>query len=213
MIATIKYKKSNKSASSQRWLKRQLKDIYVLEAQKQGYRSRAAFKLKELDDKYKFLKPGKKVIELGAAPGGWSQIIVDRVKSKKEQILLTAIDITKISPINGAKIIEGNFLDSDIQKKITYLADVILSDMAEKSTGHKLTDHLKIMSLAEDAFEFSKKFLKTGGTFIIKIFLGGNEKKFYNKLQRHFDKVYYQKPKSSRKNSSEIYVVATNLKK
>lgn len=197
-----------RKVSSQRWLQRQLNDPYVLQAQSLGYRSRAAFKILEINEKYKIIRPGDRVIDLGAAPGSWCQIALEIV-GPKGQVL--ALDLQEIDPLPSVDFIQGDFLEEEIQKelreKLTGPVNVILSDMAASSTGHSQTDHWRIMALAENAFEFSKEILAPGGHFCAKVLMGGTEKELLQSLRKYFEKVAHFKPKSSRKDSSEMYVI------
>jgi len=202
-----------KTDSSRRWLERQLNDPYVAEARRLGYRSRAAFKLVELDDRFRFLKPGGRVVDLGAAPGGWTQIAVERT-GKKGRVV--AIDIQPMDPIAGAEIIELDFMDEDAPDRIRAVLDgpanVVMSDMAAPSTGHTGTDHLRIMGLAETAYAFAREVLAEGGTFIAKVLRGGTERELLAALKKDFTDVRHIKPPASRADSAEIYVVALGFR-
>lgn len=195
--------------SSKRWLERQLNDPYVAEAKRLGYRSRAAFKLAEMDDKYRFLKPGGRVVDLGAAPGGWVQVALERVGAKGRVV---GIDLQEIEPIAGADLLVGDFLDEDAPARLKSLldgpADAVLSDMAAASTGHPQTDHLRIMALAEAALDFALEILAPGGAFVAKVLQGGSERTLLETMRRNFAKVAHVKPPASRKDSAELYVVA-----
>lgn len=199
--------------SSKLWLERQLNDPYVVEAKRLGYRSRAAFKLAEIDDKSKFLKPGGRVVDLGAAPGGWVQVALQRVGAKGRVV---GIDLQEIEPIPGSELLVGDFLDEDAPDRLRALmdglADVVLSDMAAASSGHAPTDHLRIMGLAEAALEFALKVLAPGGAFVAKVLQGGSERALLETMRRNFTKVTHVKPPSSRKDSAELYVVATGFR-
>ena len=199
--------------SSKLWLERQLNDPYVAKAKRLGYRSRAAFKLAEIDDKYKFLKPGGRVVDLGAAPGGWVQVALERVGAKGRVV---GIDLQEIEPIAGAELLVGDFLDEDAPDRLRTLldgpADVVLSDMAAPSTGHAATDHLRIMALAEAALDFALEVLAPGGTFVAKVLQGGSERGLLETMRRNFTKVAHVKPPASRKDSAELYVVATGFR-
>ena len=199
--------------SSTLWLQRQLNDPFVREAQRLGYRSRAAFKLLELDDRYGFLKKGARVVDLGAAPGGWSQIAKDRVGNSGSVV---ALDLASIQPLPGVDIIEVDFFSEQSQalivSKIGTEVDVVLSDMAAPSTGHTSTDHLRIMSLAEAAYDFARPLLAKGGTFVTKVFQGGTDRDLLKILKRDFATVRHAKPKSSRVESAEMYMVAMGSK-
>lgn len=199
--------------SSTRWLQRQLNDPYVQEAKRQGYRSRAAFKLIELDDKFKFLKKGAKVIDLGAAPGGWTQVAMARIGDGGHVI---GIDLLEMEAIPGADLIQGDFLDDDAPERLKALlggqADIVLSDMAAASTGHPQTDHLRIMGLLEVAADFAADVLAPGGTFVGKVLQGGTENELLAALKRDFRTVKHAKPPASRSDSAEVYVVATGFR-
>lgn len=199
--------------SSRRWLTRQLNDPYVQKAKAAGYRSRASYKLIEIDDKFKILKPGLHVVDLGAAPGGWTQVAVERVGSTG---FVVGIDLTPLDPIAAATLICGDFTDLQVQEELKRIlkgpVHVVLSDMAAPSTGHPQTDHLRIMALAEDAFAFAQEVLERGGVFVAKVLRGGTEKELLTLLKRHFEKVTHFKPPSSRADSAEIYVVAIGFR-
>lgn len=199
--------------SSTRWLQRQLNDPFVQEAKKLGYRSRAAFKLTDLNDKFGFLKRGGRVIDLGAAPGGWTQIAVDRTGPTGQVI---GIDLLDVEPVSGADIIQGDFLDDDAPDRLKAMlggpADVVLSDMAASSTGHKQTDHLRIIALLEVAVHFATEVLAPGGTFVGKVLQGGTENELLALLKRDFKTVKHAKPPASRSDSAEVYVVAMGFR-
>jgi 23S rRNA (uridine2552-2'-O)-methyltransferase len=201
-----------RTVSSQRWLQRQLNDPYVAEAKKRGYRSRAAFKLLQLDDQVRFLKPGARVVDLGAAPGGWTQVSVERTKGG----IVVGIDITPVEPIAGATVLAKDFYDEDAPEALEALlggpADVVLSDMAAAATGDPQVDHLRIMALAEAAHDFARQVLKQGGTFVAKVLRGGTERTLLAALKRDFSKVRHVKPAASRSDSAEMYVVATGFR-
>lgn len=206
-----------RSASSQRWLERQLNDPYVAAAKREGWRSRAAFKLIEIDDKYRILKPGQRVIDLGAAPGGWTQVAAQRVKSAEGRGQVIGIDYLPVDAIAGATILELDFLDDDAPDKLKALlrdggADIVLSDMAAPTTGHASTDHLRIMGLAEAAAAFAAEVLAPGGAFLAKVFQGGTERGLLDMLKRDFAIVRHVKPKASRADSAELYVLATGFR-
>ncbi len=207
--------------SSTRWLQRQLNDPYVKRAQSEGYRGRAAFKILELDDKYRFLVPGARVIDLGCAPGGWCQVAVKRVnalgeKSAKKIGTVLGIDLQEVEPIAGAEIYQLDFMDDGADDKVKdWLggkADVVMSDMAASSSGHKQTDHLRIMSLCETAAYFAFDVLEPGGTFVAKVLAGGAEGDLQKILKLKFEKVANVKPPASRSDSSEKFVVATGFR-
>jgi 23S rRNA (uridine2552-2'-O)-methyltransferase len=205
-----------RTVSQTRWLQRQLNDPYVAAAKREGYRSRAAYKLAELDDQLKFLKPGARVIDLGAAPGGWTQVAVERVKPKPGGGQVVGIDLTPVDPIAGATVLEGDFMADDAPDRLKELmegpVDVVLSDMAAPATGHPQTDHLRIMALAETAQDFAEQVLAPGGTFVAKVLRGGTERTLLERLKRGFEKVRHIKPPASRADSAEIYVVATGFR-
>lgn len=197
--------------ASQRWLTRQLNDPYVAAARAQGWRSRAAFKLIEIDDRYRLIQRGARVIDLGAAPGGWSQVAV-----KRGAAAVIGVDLLPIDPIAGATFLRGDFTDADMPDQLMALlagpADVVLSDMAPNTTGHASTDHIRIIALAEMALEFAVRVLAPGGAFVAKVFQGGSERQMLHPMKRAFTTVRHAKPPSSRKESSELYVVATGFR-
>ena len=201
-----------RNPSSTRWLERQLNDPYVAEAKRRGYRSRSAFKLAEIDDKYHILGPGRRVVDLGAAPGGWVQVAVARVRSAG---LVIGIDVQAMEPIPGAVLLQGDFLGDDALQRLREAlggnADVVLSDMAAAATGHAKTDHLRIMALAEAALAFALEVLAPGGAFVAKVLQGGSERALLDTMRRRFARVAHFKPPSSRKDSAELYVVATGF--
>ncbi len=201
----------DRSVSSQRWLQRQLNDPYVAAARAGGWRSRAAFKLIELDDKFHLLRPGIRVVDLGAAPGGWSQVAVKRGVGQ-----IVGLDLLPIDPIPGVHLIQGDFNDVDMADRLIALmggpVDLVLSDMAPNTTGHSATDHVRIVALAELAFEFAVRVLAPGGAFIAKVFQGGSERDMQAPMKRLFASVKHAKPPASRKGSSELYVVATGFR-
>lgn len=206
-----------RTASSQRWLERQLNDPYVAAAKREGWRSRAAFKLIEIDDKYKLLKPGQRVVDLGAAPGGWSQVAAQRVKAVEGRGQVVAIDYLEMEAIAGVSFLQMDFLADDAPDKLKALlrdggADLVLSDMAAPTTGHQGTDHLRIMALAETAAEFAREVLAPGGAFLAKVFQGGTERALLDNLKRDFAVVRHVKPKASRADSAELYVLATGFR-
>jgi 23S rRNA (uridine2552-2'-O)-methyltransferase len=200
-----------RSASSQRWLKRQLNDPYVARGKAQGWRSRSAFKLMELDDRFHLLGRGKRVVDLGAAPGGWSQVAVERSAA-----LVVGVDLLAIDPLPGATFLQGDFTDPEIPARLGALiggkADLVLSDIAPNTTGHASTDHLRILGLAELALDFATEVLAPGGAFVCKLFQGGAERQLLARMQRSFGKIRHAKPPASRKASSELYVVATGFR-
>ncbi|MEQ8320867.1 MAG: RlmE family RNA methyltransferase [Rhodospirillales bacterium] len=199
--------------SSTRWLQRQLNDPYVIEAKRLGYRSRAAFKLIELDDKFHFLTKGAKIIDLGAAPGGWTQVSMQRIGDAGHVV---GIDLLEMEAIPGADLIQGDFLEDDAPDRLKALlggsADIVLSDMAASSTGHPQTDHLRIMGLLEVAVDFAGDVLAPGGSFVGKVLQGGTENELLNALKRDFKTVKHAKPPASRSDSAEVYVVAMGFR-
>ncbi len=207
---------SKRSLSSTLWLERQLNDPYVAEARRRGYRSRAAFKLLQLDEKFRLLGPGKRVVDLGAAPGGWTQVAVERVQPETTAGHIVAMDILEMDPIPGAVVLLGDFLAEDAPDRLLEAldgpADVVLSDMAAPTTGHPRTDHLRIMALAETAYDFASRVLSPGGAFVAKVFQGGAERELLDRLKRDFAQVRHAKPPASRADSSETYVVATGFR-
>ncbi len=207
--------------SSTRWLERQLNDPYVKRAQAEGYRGRAAFKILELDDKYRFLVPGARVVDLGCAPGGWCQVAVKRVNALGEKPgkavgRVLGIDLQEVEPIAGAELHQLDFLDEGADDKVKdWLggqADVVMSDMAAAASGHKQTDHLRIIALCEAAAEFAFDVLDEGGTFVAKVLAGGAEGELQKLLKQRFAKVANVKPPASRSDSSEKFVVATGFR-
>jgi 23S rRNA (uridine2552-2'-O)-methyltransferase len=194
-------------------LERQLNDPYVARAKREGYRSRAAFKLLEIDEKYHILKPGQRIVDLGAAPGGWSQIAAKKVGPKGKVV---GIDLLPIDPMAGVDFIELDFLDESAPGKLIELlggpADVVMSDMAANTTGHKKTDHLRIIGLAEAAIYFAREILAPGGAFVAKVFQGGTESQLLTDLKRDFSVVRHVKPAASRADSAELYVLATGFR-
>jgi 23S rRNA (uridine2552-2'-O)-methyltransferase len=211
---TVKVRTAKKrTTSSTRWLERQLNDPWVAEAKRLGYRSRAAFKLIQMDEKLGILKRGARVVDLGAAPGGWTQIAADRVGPTGRVV---GIDYLGMDPVPGAQLLKLDFLDDSAPDQLRRLlegpADVVLSDMAAPTTGHPATDHLRIVALAEAALEFALTVLAPGGTFVAKLFQGGAEKALLDALKRNFTKVRNVKPPASRADSAEAYVVATGFR-
>ena len=198
------------------WLERQLNDPYVQEAKRQGYRSRAAFKLREIDDELRFLKLGARVVDLGCAPGGWTQVAVERVKPESGGGQVIGIDITAIDPIAGAEILHHDFMADDapdlLRARLGGPTDVVLSDMAAAASGHPQTDHARIMALAEAAHEFAREVLRPGGVYVAKVLRGGTERGLLEQLKRDFEKVKHIKPPASRADSAEMYVVATGFR-
>lgn len=202
--------------SSKLWLERQLNDPYVLQAKRDGYRSRAAYKLKEIDDRYKLLKPGMNVIDLGAAPGGWSQIAATRTKSLEGKGKVVAIDLLEMPEIPGVMFAQLDFLDNKAPQKIREMlgegADFVMSDMAANTTGHRKTDQLRIIGLVELAAAFACEVLKPGGVFLAKVFQSGADSELLAQLKRDFTTIRHVKPAASRADSSERYLLATGFR-
>ncbi len=206
-----------RKASSQRWLERQLNDPYVARSKQEGYRSRAAYKLIEIDERYGLLAHGRRVVDLGAAPGGWSQVAAARVGSTDADPRVVAIDYLEMDPLPGVRVLQKDFLDPDAPELIRqalggHKADVLLSDMAAPTTGHKATDHLRIVALCEAAADFSREILAPGGRFLAKVFRGGTEHTLLAGLKRDFAKVHHVKPPASRPDSPELYLLATGYR-
>jgi 23S rRNA (uridine2552-2'-O)-methyltransferase len=199
-----------RKTSSTEWLNRQLNDPYVAEAKRQGYRSRAAFKLQQLNERFHLLKRGARVVDLGCAPGGWSQV------AAKAGARVVGVDLLPTGPVPGATLIEGDFRESETAAAAMAAlggpADLVLSDMAAPATGHAATDHLRVIALAEDAFAFAETVLRPGGTFIAKMFQGGTEAALLAVLKRSFAEVRHAKPAASRAESAETYVVAKGFR-
>jgi len=202
--------------SSRLWLERQLNDPYVARAKREGMRSRAAYKLIEIDDKAHFFKKGSRVIDLGAAPGGWSRVAAERIGSPKHGKVI-AIDLLPMEPMPGVNFIKLDFLDHAAPDKLKEMiggpADVVLSDMAANATGHARTDHLKIMALVEAAAEFAREVLAPGGTFLAKVLQGGTEAALLTSLKRDYKSVKHVKPPASRTDSAELYLLATGFRR
>lgn len=219
---TVKVKTARgRKLSSTRWLQRQLNDPYVVRAKAEGYRGRAAFKIMELDDKFRFLVPGARVVDLGCAPGGWLQIAVKRVnalgeKKGKNIGRVLGVDLQEVEPLAGTEVHQLDFMEDDADQKVKEWlggnADVVMSDMAAASSGHKQTDHLRIIALCEAAAYFAFDVLEEGGTFVAKVLAGGAEGDLQKLLKQKFEKVANVKPPSSRSDSSEKFVVATGFK-
>jgi 23S rRNA (uridine2552-2'-O)-methyltransferase len=205
-----------RKASSTRWLSRQLNDPYVAEAHRRGYRSRAAFKLIELDDRFRLLRPGQRVVDLGCAPGGWTQVAVERVGSNKGRGIVVGVDLASTLALPGATLFMGDVRDPAVsvilQNALDGAVDLVLSDMAPSATGHAPTDHLRILALAEDAFDLASQILKPGGAFVAKVFQGGAEGALLASLKRGFAQLRHAKPPASRAESAETYVVATGFR-
>jgi 23S rRNA (uridine2552-2'-O)-methyltransferase len=202
-----------RSASSRAWLTRQINDPYVARAKREGFRSRAAYKLAEIDDKFHLLQPGARVVDLGAAPGGWSEIAARRVGPSGRVV---ALDILDLKPIAGVEFLQLDFLDETAPARLKDLlggqADVVLSDMAANATGHRQTDHLRIMALAEAAALFAREVLAPGGAFLCKVLQGGTEAGLLAELKRDFETVKHVKPPASRTDSAELYLLARGFR-
>ena len=219
LTVRVKTARGRKSSST-RWLQRQLNDPYVTEAKRAGYRSRAAWKLTQLDDRFQFLKPGGQVVDLGAAPGGWTQVAVERVRSKGGDGVATgrviAVDILEIEPIEGAEHMVMDMTDPEAEDRLRGLSgrsvDVVLSDMAASTIGHRSTDHLRTIVLCETAVEFAFDVLAPDGVFVAKVFQGGADGELLKNLKRRFKQLKHVKPAASRDTSPETYLVATGFK-
>ncbi len=215
---TVRVKTARRrTTSSARWLQRQLNDPYVAKAKFEGYRSRAAFKLIELDDKFHFLKPGLRVLDLGAAPGGWTQVAAKRTGAENgTSPPVLGIDLKEISTLPGAIFMVMDFMENDAPDKIRAAlggdVDLVISDMAPNSMGHAATDHMRIMAMCETAYLFATEILNTGGVFLCKVLRGGTENKLLAQIKKDFTSVHHAKPDASRKDSSEAYVVALGFK-
>ncbi|MFM9890071.1 MAG: RlmE family RNA methyltransferase [Rickettsiales bacterium] len=209
---TVKTSKK-RSVSSTRWLQRQLNDPYVIKARQEGYRSRAAFKLVELDEKFGLLKPGMKVVDLGCAPGGWAQVAVAKVGAGG---VVVGCDLLAVPQVPGATLIVQDFLTEEAPEILKNLlggrAQLVMSDMAANTTGHTPTDHIRIMHLCELAYQFAAEVLAPGGAFLCKVLKGGTERELLKLLQRDFAVVKHAKPSASRQDSAESYVVATGFR-
>ncbi len=205
-----------RTPAQKRWLERQLNDPYVARARREGLRSRAAYKLVEIDDKHRLLKPGAQVVDLGAAPGGWSQVAAKRVGAGEGGGRVVAIDLLDMPPIPGVDFLRLDFLDPDAPDRLKAMlggeADIVLSDMAANATGHRQTDHLKIMALAEAAAMFAREVLKPGGGFLCKVLRGGTEAALLAALKRDFANVKHVKPQASRSDSAELYLLALGFR-
>ena len=213
MSVRVKSARGRKTSST-KWLKRQLNDPYVADAKRVGYRSRSAWKLSQLDDQLKFLKSGSRILDLGAAPGGWAQVAVER-SGRRDAVI--AVDILSMDPINGAKILQMDMTDPGAVEQILNEAggevDVVLSDMAAATTGHRQTDHIRTMALCEIAADVARDILVPGGVMVVKVFQGGAEGQLLVDLKRSFVKVRHVKPPASRKESPETYLVAEGFRK
>jgi 23S rRNA (uridine2552-2'-O)-methyltransferase len=216
LAVRLRTAKGRKLAST-RWLTRQLNDPYVEEAKRRGYRSRAAFKLSEIDDKYHLLRPGMSVVDLGAAPGGWSQVAAQRIKVMTGKGTVIAVDVVEMEPISGVTALKLDLTDPDAADRIEEAlngkkADLVMSDMHAPATGHKPTDHLRIMGLVEAALDVAEDVLAPGGTFLAKVLQGGAGKELMARLNSSFANVRHVKPKASRAESAEMYVLATGFR-
>ena len=205
-----------RKASSNRWIERQLNDPYVQETHKRGLRSRAAIKFEQIEDRFPFLRPHMRVIDLGCAPGGWLQVVSERIKLNQGKGALVGIDLLETDPIGGAQILVGDITEPEmlvaVDQAIGGKADAVLSDMAAATTGHRPTDHLRTMALLEIALDFAIEVLTEDGTFLAKAFRGGADASFMALLNQRFDKVRYLKPEASRAESVETYLLATGFK-
>jgi 23S rRNA (uridine2552-2'-O)-methyltransferase len=212
----VQVKAKGRSHSSKLWLDRQLNDPYVARAKREGYRSRSAYKLIEIDDKHHLLKAGAKVIDLGAAPGGWSQVAAKRVGSAEGRGRVISIDLLDITALPGVEFLQLDFLDPSAPDRLKAMlggsADLVFSDMAANATGHRKTDHLKIVALAEAAAEFACEVLKPGGAFLAKVLQGGTETSLLAQLKRDFAAAKHLKPAASRSDSAELYLLATGFR-
>lgn len=212
-VKTAKKRKTSSTA----WLQRQLNDPYVARARADGWRARSAYKLLELDEKYKLLKPGMRVVDLGAAPGGWCQVAVKAVHSVPEHPTVVGIDYLEMDPVPGAVLLQKDFISDDAPDALIealggHKADIVLSDMAAPTTGHKATDHLRIIALVELAADFALDVLAPGGTFVAKVFQGGTEHELLAMLKRNFTSTFHAKPPASRAESAETYLVARGFR-
>lgn len=209
-------KKSGLKESSRRWLERHMNDPYVQQAKIDGYRSRAAYKLIEIDDRYKILKHGMRIVDLGAAPGGWCQVAARKLGSTDEKPLIAAIDYLEMDPVPGCVILKKDFLDEDAPAKLIEALggppDVVISDMAAPTTGHRRTDHIRTTHLGEVAADFAISVLKPGGHFLTKAFQGGSENDLLTMLKQNFKTVHHVKPPASRDESVELFLLAKDFK-
>jgi 23S rRNA (uridine2552-2'-O)-methyltransferase len=212
----VKTSKGRKIGSTL-WLQRQLNDPYVAKARAEGYRSRAAYKIQELDERYKLFHKGQRIVDLGAAPGGWSQVAAPIVGSTEEKPLIVGIDYLEMAPIPGVILLQKDFNDEDAPAALIealggHKVDIVMSDMAAPTTGHRATDHIRIIALVELAADFAIRVLAPGGTFIAKVFQGGTEHELLGVLKRHFATTIHAKPKASRADSAETYLLARGFK-
>ncbi len=217
MHTRVKKKAGTIKESSRRWLQRQLNDPYVVRSKAEGYRSRAAYKLAEIDERYKLLKPGQRIIDLGCAPGGWCQVAAAKVGSTDSDIRVVGIDYLHVDPIPGVTILQKDFLDEDAPRQVMdalggHKPDIVLSDMAAPTTGHRRTDHIRTMYLAEVAADFAISVLKPGGHFLTKTFQGGTENALLTMLKQRFQTVHHVKPPASREESVELFLLAKGFK-
>lgn len=205
-----------RTTSQQKWLQRQLNDPYVVRARREGWRSRAAFKLLEMDEKAHLLKRGMRVLDLGAAPGGWCQVAAQKIGLDDGHGKIVGIDLLEMEPIPGATLAQMDFLDPTAPARLLEMldgpADLVMSDMAANTTGHKRTDHLRIVGLVEIALDFARQVLAPGGAFLAKVLQGGTEGTLLNDLKRDFTVVKHMKPAASRADSAELYVLATGYR-
>lgn len=211
---TVKVKTARgRKLGSKLWLERQLNDPFVARAKKEGYKSRAAYKIIELDDKFGLFKPGGRIVDLGAAPGGWCQVAVARTKGAGKVV---GIDYLEMEDVTGAELLQMDFQDEAapdaLKEMLGGQADAVLSDMAAPTTGHRSTDHLRIVALADEALTFAEEVLAPGGAFVAKVLQGGSEKQLLNRLKKNFTKVAHAKPEASRSDSAEMYVVGTGFR-
>lgn len=206
-----------RKASSTAWLERQLNDPYVAKAKAEGYRARSAYKLIEMDDRFRLLKPGDRVVDLGAAPGGWSEVAADRVRSTEADPRVVAVDYLEMKPLPGVTVLRMDFLDEEAPEAIRaalggHRADLVLSDMAAPTTGHRQTDHIRTTALGEAAADFAASVLRPGGHFVAKVFQGGAGADLLTALKRDFAAVHHVKPPASRAGSVELYLVAKGFR-
>jgi len=212
----VKTSKGRKIGSTL-WLQRQLNDPYVAKARAEGFRSRAAYKIQELDERYKLFHKGQRIVDLGAAPGGWSQVAAPIIGSTEEKPLIVGIDYLEMAPIPGVILLQKDFNDEDAPAALIealggHKVDIVMSDMAAPTTGHRATDHIRIIALVELAADFAIRVLAPGGTFVAKVFQGGTEHELLGMLKRHFATTIHAKPKASRADSAETYLLARGFK-